>query len=99
MSTREGFGLTVSEALWKCIPVVARKVGGIPLQVIDGVNGYLIDTIEQAAERVCNLLKNRDVAKQMGNNGREYVRENFLIISQLRDYLILFNELLETKKE
>ena len=99
MSTREGFGLTVSEALWKCIPVVARKVGGIPLQVIDGVNGYLIDTIEQAAERVCNLLKNRDVAKQMGNKGREYVRENFLIISQLRDYLILFNELLETKKE
>ena len=99
MSTREGFGLTVSEALWKCIPVVARKVGGISLQVIDGVNGYLIDTIEQAAERVCNLLKNRDVAKQMGNNGREYVRENFLIISQLREYLILFNELLETKKE
>lgn len=99
MSTREGFGLTVAEALWKGVPVVARKVGGIPLQIVDGVNGYLIDTVEQAAERVCNLLKNREEAKQMGINGREHVRENFLVVGQLRDYLLLFNDLLGSKKE
>ena len=99
MSTREGFGLTVAEALWKGVPVVGRKVGGIPLQIIDGVNGYLVDTVEQAAEKTLCLLKNREMAKQMGISGREHVRENFLIVSQLRDYLILFNDLLETKKE
>ncbi len=96
MSTREGFGLTVAEALWKSVPVVGRKVGGIPLQVIDGVNGYLVDTVEQAAERVCSLMKNKELAKQMGASGREHVRENFLVISQLRDNLRLFNDLLET---
>ena len=99
MSTREGFGLTVAEALWKGVPVVGRKVGGIPLQIIDGVNGYLIDTAEQAAECVCSLLKNREGARQMGINGKEHVRENFLVVSQLRDYLILYNDLLEAKKE
>ena len=50
MSTREGFGLTVTEALWKGVPVIARKVGGIPMQIIDGVNGYLINSLNQAAE-------------------------------------------------
>jgi trehalose synthase len=98
MSTREGFGLTVAEALWKGIPVVGRKVGGIPLQIIDGNNGYLVDTVEQAAERTNSLMKNKEMAKQMGINGKEHVRENFLIVSQLRDYLILFNDLLESKK-
>ena len=99
MSTREGFGLTVAEALWKGVPVVGRKVGGIPLQIIDGENGYLVDTVEQAAEKTLSLLKNREIAMKMGASGREHVRENFLIISQLRDYLMLFDELLETKKE
>jgi trehalose synthase len=98
MSSREGFGLTVAEALWKGVPVVGRKVGGIPLQIIDGENGYLVDTVEQAAERTCTLLKNREMARKMGACGREHVRENFLIISQLRDYLVLFNDLLETKE-
>ncbi len=93
MSTREGFGLTVAEALWKGVPVVGRKVGGIPLQIIDGVNGYLVDTVEQAAEKTISLLKNREMAKQMGISGKEHVRENFLIISQLRDNLQLFYEL------
>jgi trehalose synthase len=98
MSTREGFGLTVAEALWKGVPVVGRRVGGIPLQIIDGENGYLVDTVEQAAERTCGLLKNRELAIKMGASGREHVRENFLIISQLRDYLMLFSDLLEPKE-
>lgn len=99
MSTREGFGLTVAEALWKGVPVVGRRVGGIPLQIVEGVNGFLVDTVDQAAERALCLLKNRDMAKQMGAAGREHVRENFLIISQLRDYLLLFNDLLKPNKQ
>ncbi len=95
MSTREGFGLTVAEALWKGVPVVGRRVGGIPLQIVDGVNGFLVDTVEQAAERTLCLLKDREMAKQMGAAGKERVRENFLIISHLRDYMLLFNDLLK----
>ena len=98
MSTREGFGLTVAEALWKSVPVVGRRVGGIPLQIIEGENGYLVDTVEQAAERTLSLLKNRDVAAKMGAIGKEHVRENFLLISQLRDYLRMFNDLREPPK-
>ncbi|MGD6851884.1 MAG: glycosyltransferase [Candidatus Bathyarchaeia archaeon] len=98
MSTREGFGLTVAEALWKGVPVVGRRVGGIPLQIIDGENGYLVDTVEQAAERTINLLKNRDMAAKMGASGKEYVRENFLILCQLRDYMTLLNDLVEEEK-
>jgi trehalose synthase len=98
MSTREGFGLTVAEALWKGVPVVGRRVGGIPLQIIDGENGYLVDTTEQAAERTIHLLKNRDLATKMGVNGKEYVRENFLILCQLRDYMVLLNSFVEEEK-
>ncbi len=97
MSTREGFGLTVAEAMWKGVPVVGRRVGGIPLQIVDGSNGYLVDTVEQAAEKACSLIKNRDMAKQMGKAGKEHVRENFLIIGQIRDYLTLFDELLKER--
>lgn len=97
LSTREGFGLTVAEALWKGVPVVGRKVGGIPLQIVDGKNGYLVDTLEQATERTLYLLKNREMAKQLGENGKEYVRQNFLIINHIRDYLYLFADLLHIK--
>lgn len=97
MSTREGFGLTVAEALWKGVPVIGRKVGGIPLQIVDGSTGFLVDTVEQAAERTISLLKDSARAKQMGINGKELVRENFLIISQLRDYLLLYSDLLMAK--
>jgi trehalose synthase len=93
MSTREGFGLTVTEALWKGVPVVARRVGGIPLQIREGENGFLVDTVEQAAERAINLLKNADMARQMGKNGKEFVRENFLIIKHLIDHFVLLNDL------
>jgi trehalose synthase len=98
MSTREGFGLTVTEALWKGVPVVGRKVGGIPLQIVDESNGFLIDTVEQAAEKTLYLLKNRDEAKQMGVNAKEYVKNNFLIITHLRDTLSFLNDLLQTPK-
>lgn len=97
MSTREGFGLTVAESLWKGVPVVGRSVGGIPLQVVDGQNGFLVNSVEQAAERVLFLLKNREKAKQLGVNGKERVRERFLIVSHVRDYLILFNDLLSNQ--
>ena len=97
MSTREGFGLTVAEALWKSVPVVARKVGGIPLQVVDGQNGFLVDTAEQAAERTLWLLKNKETAWQMGSSGKERVRDNFLIVSYVRDYLQLFNDLITSQ--
>ncbi len=87
MSTREGFGLTVAEALWKGVPVVGRKVGGIPLQIIDGVTGYLVDTVEQAAEKTLFLLRNREEAKKMGVNGKEHVKQNFLIINHMKRLL------------
>ena len=94
MSTREGFGLSVTESLWKGIPVVARNVGGIPLQVVNGTNGFLIDDIAQAAEKTIYLLNHRDEAQQMGKNGREYVKNNFLIVNDLKGYLKIFTDLL-----
>jgi trehalose synthase len=89
-SVREGFGLVVSEALWKRRPVVAGRVGGIPLQLIDGKTGYLVSTTEECAQRVLELLKNPERADMMGTAGREYVREHFLITRNLRDYLRAF---------
>ncbi len=78
-SLREGFGITISEALWKGTPVVASRVGGIPLQVQDGVNGYLVENEEQCASRILHLLKNKKKAEKMGRNGRELVKEKFLM--------------------
>ncbi len=91
-SIREGFALTVSEALWKGTPVVGSNVGGIPLQVIDGKTGYLVDGIEDCANKTVKLLKNPDLAKKMGENGREHVRENFLITRHLMDYINLLKD-------
>ncbi|MDZ4278774.1 MAG: glycosyltransferase [Dehalococcoidia bacterium] len=92
-SVREGFGLTVSEALWKKRPVVAGRVGGIPLQLIDGETGFLPSTTEECAERVSTLLRDRELADRMGEAGREYVRERFLITRYLRDYIKVFRAL------
>ncbi len=86
-SVREGFGLTVSEAMWKGKPVVAGAVGGIPVQIIHGVNGFLVNSIEGAAFRARQLLNNPEMAKKMGENAREFVKKNFLITRQIRDYL------------
>ena len=92
-SVREGFGLVVSEALWKGRPVVAGKVGGIPLQLIDGQTGYLVSTTEECAERVSALLGDPELADGMGAAGREFVRERFLMTRYLRDYLRIFRTL------
>lgn len=86
-STREGFGLTVSEAMWKGKPVIGGAVGGIPLQIVHGVTGFLVHSVEGAAFRIRQFLNNPDMARRMGEKGKEYVRVNFLITRQIRDYL------------
>ncbi|MBI2831060.1 MAG: glycosyltransferase [Chloroflexi bacterium] len=89
-SLREGFGLTVSEALWKAKPVVASAVGGIPLQVKNKLTGLLSHGIAGTAFALRQLLTNPDYAKWLGQNGKEHIRYNFLITRHLRDYLLLF---------
>jgi trehalose synthase len=95
-SLREGFGLSISEALWKRVPVIGANVGGIPLQVIPNVTGFLVNNVEEAAEKTIYLLKHPEIAKRMGERGREHVRKNFLITRHLEDYLKLFIHLLQT---
>jgi trehalose synthase len=92
-SIREGFGLVVSEALWKARPLVAARVGGIPMQV-DGGGGILIDTIPEAADACVKILKDPEFARQIGRLGKEHVRDNYLSPRQLRDNLLLFAKLL-----
>jgi trehalose synthase len=92
-SIREGFGLVVSEALWKARPLVAARVGGIPMQV-DGGGGILIDTIHEAADACVKILKDPEFARQIGRLGKEHVRDNYLSPRQLRDNLLLFAKLL-----
>ncbi len=89
-SIKEGFGLTVSEAMWKEKPVLGGAVGGIPIQIMHGVTGFLVHSSEGAAFRVRQLLNNPDMAKRMGERGKEYVRANFLITRQVRDYLSIW---------
>lgn len=92
-SLREGFGLTVSEALWKERPVVGGRAGGIKLQIIDGYNGYLVDSVEACAQRIIDLLADPVGADAMGSQGCEHVRSNFLATRELHDWLQLFSEL------
>ncbi len=89
-SHREGFGLTVTEALWKAKPVVATAVGGIPLQVKNKFTGLLSYGTPGTAYAIRQLLTNPDYARWLGQNGREHVRYNFLITRHLRDYMLLF---------
>jgi trehalose synthase len=89
-SLKEGFGLTISEALWKAKPVVASAVGGIPLQVKNKFTGLLCYSVEGAAFALRQLLSNPGYAKWLGDNGREHVRQNFLITSHLKNYLLAF---------
>ncbi len=89
-SLKEGFGLTVSEALWKAKPVVASNVGGIPLQIKDKYSGLLCYSPEGAAFAVKQMLSSPDYARKIGENGREHVRNNFLITRHLREYMLLF---------
>jgi trehalose synthase len=89
-SVKEGFGLTVSEAMWKGKPVIGGAVGGIPLQIIHGVTGFLVNSIEGAAFRIRQLLNNPKLAEEMGEKAKEYIRNNFLITRQMRDYLCVW---------
>lgn len=89
-SLREGFGLTVSEALWKGRPVIAGAVGGIPSQVSHKYSGILTHTVEGTAYWIKQLLNEPEFAKRLGANGREHVRWNFLLTRHLRDYMLLF---------
>jgi len=89
-SLREGFGLTVSEALWKGKPVVASNVGGIPLQITHKYSGLLCQSVEGAAFAIKQLLNSPEYARKLGANGREHVRNNFLLTRHLKEYLLLF---------
>jgi trehalose synthase len=89
-SLKEGFGLTVAEALWKGKPVIASSVGGIPLQITHKYSGILTYTIDGTAHYLKQLLNEPDYAKKLGENGREHIRNNFLITRHIRDYLLLF---------
>jgi trehalose synthase len=88
-SVREGFGLTVAEALWKGKPVIGGNAGGITAQVEDGHTGYLVNSIEGAAYWIRYLLEHPEVCRRMGEIGREHVRRNFLMTRSLRNYLTL----------
>ncbi|MEJ2633832.1 MAG: glycosyltransferase [Calditrichia bacterium] len=98
-SIREGFGLTVTEAMWKNKPVIGGDTGGIRIQVINHHTGFLVNTPEGAALRIRHLLHNRDILEQMGDKAKEFVRENFLITRHLREYLTLIYALLYDKRE
>lgn len=89
-SLKEGFGLTVAEALWKGKPVVASNVGGIPLQITHKYSGLLCHSIEGAAFSIKQLLNSPKYAKKLGENGKEHIKNNFLITRHLRDYILLF---------
>ncbi|HEX2360414.1 MAG TPA: glycosyltransferase [Solirubrobacterales bacterium] len=92
-SIREGFGLTVSEALWKGRPTIAGKVGGIPLQIVDGESGYLVETPQQTAERATQVLQDPELGRRLGRAGKERVRERFLTPRLLLDWLRIFTSL------
>ena len=92
-STREGFGLTVSEALWKARPFIGGDVGGIPLQVAEGETGFLVSSPEQCAGRALEYLRDPELGRQLGRAGKEHVRTHFLTPRLLRDWLRIFKDL------
>jgi trehalose synthase len=93
-SIREGFGLTVSEALWKARPVVAGNVGGIVTQIRDGETGWLVDSSAACGQACIEILRDAVEARERARAGKEYVRRHFLTPRLLRDWLVLFNRLL-----
>jgi trehalose synthase len=92
-SIREGFGLTVTEALWKGRPTVAGNVGGIPLQIADGESGFLVDSAEECAQRCLEILADPELGKRLGRAGKEHARREFLSPRLLRDWVELLAEL------
>jgi trehalose synthase len=93
-SLREGFALTVSEALWKRRAVVASAVGGIPLQILHGRTGMLVHSVDGCALQIVRLLRDAALRRRLGAAGREHVRDNFLHPREARDYLAIFAHLL-----
>jgi trehalose synthase len=90
-SLREGFGMTVTEAMWKGTPVIGGNVGGIRYQIKDGENGFLVDSVEEAADRIVQLVKDHDLRKQLGQKAHESVQDNFLMIRLLEQHLDLLS--------
>ncbi len=91
-SIREGFGLTVTEAMWKGAAVIGGNVGGIKHQICDGENGFLVDSVDQAADRIVQILQDRDLRQRLGARARETVRENFLMSRLVEDWIDLMSE-------
>lgn len=98
-SLKEGFGLTVTEALWKRKPVIGGNCGGIRLQVINYNTGFLVNTPEGAAERIRYLLQDPVLIEELGSNGKTFVRDHFLITRHVRDYLTVMISLLRPTSE
>ena len=96
-SLREGFGLVVSEALWKEKPIVAGRAGGIPMQFPESFNRYLIDNVEDCATQTVHLLRHLGERGESGRAGRERVRREFLLPRLARDELKLFKQLMQTR--
>ncbi len=92
-SIREGFGLTVTEALWKTRPTVAGRVGGIVAQIQDGETGWLVGSSTECAQACVEILRDPGEARQRALKGKEFVRRHFLTPRLLRDWLVLFNRL------
>jgi trehalose synthase len=92
-SIREGFGLVVSEAMWKGKPVIGSNVGGIRLQILDGDTGFLVDDVEGCAKRIVDLLSNREEAMEMGRRARVHVKDRFLSMRDIDDHISLFEAL------
>lgn len=98
-SIREGFGLVVSETLWKETPMVAGAAGGIPLQMRDGAGGFLIRTVEECAEKLLYLLRNPEEGAELARRGREVVGRHFLLTRLIEDELALYGSLLGASQE
>ncbi|MFB6075866.1 MAG: glycosyltransferase [Candidatus Aenigmatarchaeota archaeon] len=94
-SIREGFGLTLSEAMWKETPVIGTDIGGIPLQIKDGETGYLVNTKDECAEKILKIIRDDELKKKLGENAKEHVRQNFLITRHAENYLDLMEKYLE----
>jgi trehalose synthase len=90
-SIREGFGLTVTEAMWKETPVIGGDVGGIRYQIEDGKNGFLVSSVEETAQRIVQIIKDKDLRQRLGRKAKETVRQNFLMIRLLEQYLDLLS--------
>jgi trehalose synthase len=88
-SIREGFGLTVTESMWKGATVIGGNVGGIRRQIRDGENGFLVNTVDEAAERIVQVLTDPKLRQRLGTNAKETVRESFLISRLLEDWIDL----------